>query len=114
MIVFDGYPKSDENLEEAGLGASFEVRFSRDESADEVIKRLIEKSPNVKNTIVVSDDNEIRFFVKISKAKALSIDEFIPDKKSSTEKIADSAKQELSYSSVFKINEELRKKWLGE
>ena len=73
-IVFDGYPGQD--LDNAGKG-NIMVIFSRRESADERIKKLVELIPNPKNVVVVSDDKEIGFFAKSCRAKLESVEDFI-------------------------------------
>jgi predicted RNA-binding protein with PIN domain len=110
-VVFDGYC-SDPELKE--VHSNVNVIFSRDMTADDKIKRLVEGTGNIKNIIVVSDDREIKFFVKSSKAKCIGIEEFMgQDEKVKTIKENDSVKSELNYSQMHKINEELKKIWLG-
>ena len=108
-IVFDGYPDS-ESLE--GFDTAMQVVFARQESADERIRRLVEKSGNPKNIRVVSDDKEIKFFVKAQGAKALSVEEFLgSDKKFIAAKEKEPLKPELTYTQTHKINQELKKLW---
>ncbi len=108
-VVFDGYPDS------RGLSNNtvINVIFAREESADEKIKRMVEVLSNAKSVVVVSDDKEIRFFVRSFGAKILSIQEFINRSKNlidSQEK--EPMKPELNYSQICEINKELRKLWL--
>lgn len=107
-IVFDGYPH------EPGFsgGEDIDVIFSRKESADEKIKRIVESYGNPRNIVVVSDDNEVKFFAKSAGAKIVSVEDFInPQPKAQRRKEA-SAESELSYSEIEKINKELRNIWL--
>lgn len=113
IVVFDGF------INEPQLGRysnEIKVIFSYDETADEEIKRIIERAKNKKNIVVVSDDREIADFAKISGAKPLSVNEFLkPANEDSDEFMRiqnDSLKQQLNYSQIHAINEELKKKWL--
>lgn len=105
-MVFDGYPgepglrQEDNNLN---------VIFSGEASADEKIKGLLENSKDRKNTVVVSDDREIAYFAKHAGAKPLNVGEFI---KPAAAAHKDMGGDELNYTQISKINEELRKLWL--
>ncbi len=109
-IVFDGY-SGDLSLR----GLEFEVIFSCEESADKRIKEMVENAPTPKNLAVVSDDREIRDFVKLCGAVSLRVEEFL---NFSTKKVysraGDSSKAELGANATRKINDELRKRWLKE
>lgn len=107
-IVFDGY-SGDFSLRDL----EFEVIFSCEDSADARIKKILENSPLVKSSVVVSDDRQVRDFARLCGAVSLGIDEFInpPQKKASSRK-EDPSKAALSYSQAHKINEELKKLWL--
>jgi hypothetical protein len=109
-IVFDGYSGgfSPGNFE-------FEVVFSCEASADERIKEMLESRAWPKNqVVVVSDDREIRDFSRLCGVTSLGIEEFLfPPKKKSPSREEDPSKTELSYNIIRKINEELKKKWLG-
>ncbi len=108
-LVFDGYPKvSSDNSGEADI----EVIFSREETADARIKRMVETSKDPKNIAVVSDDREIRFFIKSVGASAIGVKEFINPKGKPQEKKEDLIKPQLNYSQVSKINQELKELWL--
>lgn len=87
------------------------IIFSQRISADEKIKMLIEESGQRKNMAVVSDDNDIKFFVKSFGARSVGVEEFINPKKHENLK-KDLLKPELTYSQMDKINRELRKIWL--
>lgn len=110
-MVFDGYPKaSAQNLEKNNI----DVLFSREETADARIKRMVEASKNPKNITVVSDDREIIFFVKSVGCRSMGVEEFIHPQVQPQRKKEDLVKPELNYSQVSKINEELKKIWLKE
>lgn len=113
IVVFDGF------INEPQLGEyrnEMRVIFSYDETADDKIKQIIEQAKNKKNIIVVSDDREIADFAKIYGAKPLSGNEFLKpineDRNESMRTNSDSFKQQLNYSQIQAINEELKKKWL--
>lgn len=107
-VVFDGYPDTRESKHDTEI----EVIFARKDSADERIKRMVEESGSPRNTIVVSDDKEIRFFVRSLGAIALGVEEFIIRKEKLKRQQEDSPKPQLSYSAMQKINQELRQRWL--
>ncbi|MDD5281969.1 MAG: NYN domain-containing protein [Candidatus Omnitrophica bacterium] len=112
IIVFDGYPPHGEKMPE---DESLVCVFSRMIEADEVIKRLVEKSGQPKNIIVVSDDKGIQSAVRSLRGRVSTVEEFICGKESL--KTFDSALREkyeskISYSKMQAINAELKKKWL--
>jgi predicted RNA-binding protein with PIN domain len=108
-VIFDGYPPA----RDANYNSSeAEVIFARDRSADEIIKKMLEKTSRSKNIIVVSDDKEIRSFVKFSGARSLGIEEFICRPEKPIHKEEEALKAELTYSQIRQINQELRKLWL--
>lgn len=109
-VVFDGYPHSSlANLDQGNIT----VMFSRGESADQRIKKLLELMVNPKNTVIVSDDKEIIFFAKSCRAKTQSAEDFLlfQDKLLSARSAIPEA--EISYAQMHKINEELKKLWLS-
>lgn len=119
VVVFDGYA---EFSQRQTLSAGMDVIFSREETADDRIKEIVESAVNPKTIVVVSDDKEIVFFVRALGAKPLSAEEFISrapcirkyqtcrDKKS--REINEDAQPKVSYVSMQKINQEMRKIWL--
>lgn len=110
LLVFDGYPRAPQQNQ--GLQDNIEIIFSRKETADQTIKRLLEKAAGVKNIIVVSDDKEIRIFTRLIGARSLSVKDFICRKERLIRAQTDPVKSELSYTQMHKINQELRKIWL--
>ncbi len=109
-VIFDGYPGESLDNQEKG---NIMVIFSRRESADERIKKLLELIPNPKNVIVVSDDKEIKFFARSCRAKAESAEDFLALKDKVGHKRGESPETEISYTQKHKINEELKKLWLS-
>ncbi len=110
-IVFDGYPPSSGwNCGDSGIN----VIFSRDISADDEIKIIVEQSADRKNIIVVSDDREIKFCAKSLGAQSKGIEDFIgvKEKSRNDRKQANLAEQKLNYSQMQEINQELKRIWL--
>ncbi len=109
-VVFDGYPRTAQLRDTPG--DYLEIIFSRRETADCVIKRLLENSASAKNIIVVSDDKEIKIFTRLIGARSWGVEDFIcrKDRLSRTQNIP--LKPELTYTQMHKINQELRKIWL--
>ncbi len=112
-LVFDGYSG---NFESGRQDSRCGVIFSGDESADEIIKRIIEQTKNKKVIVVVTDDKEIVCFAKYSGCLHMGVEEFLSRAVSKgvedNPKEKNLSKQELNYGQISRINEELRKKWL--
>jgi predicted RNA-binding protein with PIN domain len=105
-VVFDGYPEQQASQE---TFKDIKVIFSCDLEADEKIRILVETSPQPKNIVVVSDDKQIKFGVRLLGARVLGVEEFIgQDRKERSEPVD----PPLNYSQMHKINQELRKLWL--
>lgn len=105
-IVFDGqigisFPKKT-------LGVK--VIFSSGETADDLIKRLVEKEVNKKSVYVVTDDRALGQSVKDFGAKVLSVKEFFGKTKEKNKKVLE--EKNISSAVEFKINDELKKVWL--
>lgn len=117
-IVFDGFRDSRFH---SGNNFGIEVIFSGESSADDLIKSLLKKTASPKNTIVVSDDREIKFFAKDYRAIPVGVEEFIakliednsPKEKQRLSAAKEALKHDLNYAQIEKINKELREKWLG-
>jgi len=108
-LVFDGYPKVlEQSLEEEGI----DVIFSREETADTRIKRMVETSKDPKNIAVVSDDREIQFFIKSVGARSIGVEEFINPLVKPQEAKEGLIKPELNYTQISRINQELKSLWL--
>ena len=105
IVVFDGRV-NDDALREKG---DFEVVFSGQISADEVIKKRLEKIKNKSETVVVSDDRQIREATKRQGARSYRIADFTKTKKKS-----ERSEKEISYGLQYEITEELRRIWLKE
>jgi len=108
-VVFDGNRNNFSSLPHSEI----KVVFSSTESADEWIMGYIERVSHPKQFVVVSDDREIKFFVRALGAKVLSVKGFmsrVKRKSSSTER----EKKPLSPDKVYKITKELEEIWLKE
>lgn len=112
MIVFDGYCSPQEYRELVNYDYGPKIIFSREETADNKIKEMIENSSGPKNIVVVSDDKEIRSLAKLYGAKLQNVEDFIRAKEKQRQPQRDSLKVELNFSQIHKINEELKKIWL--
>ncbi len=112
-VVFDGYPKIQDSVID---DTNIKVIYSRGDSADTRIKTILENSSNIKNTLVISDDKEIKFFAKSLGARIKTVEEFINPNKGLANRKSQSKDEffdyELTYTQRHKINEELRKIWL--
>jgi len=108
ILVFDGFPPANSHLpEEEGLFCI----FSRKLEADEIIKRIIEKSSQPENIVVVSDDKEVQTASRMLRARFCAVGEFLLGKRKSVV-VQDPADEKLTYSQIQKINNELKKLWL--
>ena len=105
IIVFDG-KVNDEVLREKG---EYEIIFSGTMNADGLIKKRLKKVKNKSETIVVSDDRQIRDFTKQEGARSYRINDFTKIKKKTKKE-----EKEISYGLQHEITEELRKIWLKE
>ena len=108
-VIFDGYPdQSLENLEKGRL----RIIFSRGESADNKIRKILELTDNPKNTVVVSDDKEVSSFARLMRARPVSVEGFIKEDAASGKRGTASDGPKVSCSQMHKINEELKRVWL--
>jgi hypothetical protein len=107
-VVFDGYPG-----EECGPAYSWaNIIFSREISADERIRKMLEVSGNPRNVIVVSDDKEIRSFARIFGCRYSNVPDFLGLKPSGRGVKCEIPEPEISFSEKHRINEELKRIWL--
>ncbi|MBF0523004.1 MAG: NYN domain-containing protein [Candidatus Omnitrophica bacterium] len=112
-VVFDGQA----GFFSPGTSFSSEMIFSSQNSADDKIKEIVEDSSNKKNIVVVTDDRDIRVYVRSLGARVMTVAEFLP--KTQTVRQASKAKEaHVEHSkhipSVLehKINAEFREIWL--
>lgn len=111
IIVFDGHEASGINESE------FQIVFSKNYTADDVIKRMIEKhSKKDGELIVVSDDNEVRNAARAHDKKYISVEEFTKSAKQKKGAAAgkDPARDpKLDPDIADEITNELKKIWMG-
>ena len=72
-VVFDGQ----QGLGGCPSGENPHVIFTSWESADDKIKRLVDEAPNRKNIVVVTEDREIKYYVRAAGAQVLGVREFL-------------------------------------
>lgn len=113
-IVFDGKGNcfADRELNTLERKGGIEVIFTCNENADNRIKKMVSESRTAKSIVVVSDDKEIKFFVRSYGATTLGVKQFIARSMTKEKPIRDLAKIELSYQAIDRINQELSKIWL--
>ncbi|MFA5115282.1 MAG: NYN domain-containing protein [Candidatus Omnitrophota bacterium] len=110
-VVLDGFGSAGRR---SPLMPAAEIIYSEEESADERIKRIVEESGNPRNLVVVSDDREIRFFVRSKGARVLKVEDFVNPRRLRIVSKEEPAKPELSSEEVSFLNEELKGLWLKE
>ncbi len=108
FVVFDGYP--DASLQSMS-GGNLNVIFSFEGSADDKINGIIELSANPRAMAVVSDDKQIILCARAFKAKPVSVEGFI-SRSVRRRGVKLSRKEEVTFSQMHKINEELKGIWL--
>ncbi len=112
-VVFDGQPGI-WNWSEA----SVKVVFTLSESADDYIKRYVAGSQAKRSIVVVTDDRDIKYFVRAQGAKVLSVDEFLGKIKNSSRRPGRPAKsgsvegKSISETLKAKITTEFERIWL--
>lgn len=113
IVVFDGYPGPEDAQEARHYNdTALNVIFSRGETADERIKKIIRECVNPKTTVTVSDDKEISFFAKSLKGRACGVEEFIACRERLREGKVTEIKTELNFTQRERINQELKRLWL--
>ncbi len=109
IIVFDGH----KNVFSYPGRPELKIVFSGAESADEWIKGYIERVSRPRECIVITDDKEIKFFVRAVGAKVVPVQEFINKAKKKIKPVKEE-KKTLPYDKAYKITRELEKIWLEE
>ena len=111
-VVFDGQP----GIAYPKRASSVKVVFSTEETADDLIKRIVEEATNKKNIYVITDDKALGQSVRDFGAKTLSVKNFFgktEEKKKQLLKAKDFPEgKNVSTVMEFKINDELKKIWL--
>lgn len=115
-VVFDGQIAATQESFSCGI----KVVYTSAETADDWIKRFVEDSPAPKNIVVVTDDKDIRHFVRACGAAILGSREFLEGRRLSRRQ-ADTAqklkqtqtdKKEISSALEQKITSEMSRVWL--
>jgi predicted RNA-binding protein with PIN domain len=105
-IIFDGGqpPYQINNFQ-------YKIRFSSQESADDLIIKKIERINNRKQTVVVTDDRQLAYRARFLGARTISVDEFVSKTKKRKKR---EATKDIENSLQREITEELKKIWLDE
>lgn len=115
-IVFDGKA----GYWSESRSSIVQVVFSVDESADDKIKRLVSEAENTRRIVVVTDDREIKYYVRGLGAEVLSVGVFLEKLRPKADKlkkdhikngVRESAKV-ISKTLEFSINSEMEEIWL--
>lgn len=103
---YEDKTSSDTYREDGEIG----IIFSK--SADDKIKRLVKESRSPKNIVVVTDDKDIRFFVRQYSAQIKTVEEFLKKPNPLNIKANPDDKTPLSPQEAIKITEEMKELWL--
>lgn len=103
-IVFDGQ----EDVSSPPVRSHVKVIYSKGESADDKIKKIVKTSSQVKSIVVVTDDRDIQYSVRASGAKVMSVGVFLKQKNT---KIS-VKKQKIDRHTADEITAELEDLWL--
>ena len=106
ILVFDGWSSA-----RIDPGPGFEVVFSNDKTADDLIKERAARGKNKSQIRVVTDDREIRDFCRLQRVECLHTFEFTSEPAKVIKKPEEHTK-DISYSTQSQITEEMRKIWL--
>lgn len=109
IIVFDGYFN-----ESVAQEREYKILYGAGKTADEVIMHQVKITKNKAQLVVVSDDREIRDFLKREGVKSMRTYEFIcksslQPARNKSESIHDKT---ISYCVEREITEEMKKIWL--
>lgn len=94
------------------------VIFTKNESADDKIKKIVQNAQHPKQIVVVTDDKDIKFFVRSLGAKVISVADFLKKAQStaSNPTLGESQKQReqkrISRVEGDKITSEMKEIWL--
>jgi len=113
-VVFDGQP----GVGGARVASLINVIFSCGGSADDTIKDMVAQSEQRKATVVVTDDRQVRYYVRALGAKVLAVKEFfvkganVPGRSGTGSEHAGSEHKGISKSLEYQINQEMKGIWL--
>jgi len=109
-IIFDGQ----DGYGDQQYSSIVKVIFSKGESADCLIKKMVAKSNNKKRIIVVSNDREIQCFIAALGAQACSVQNFLNQVKSVKIKMKQRGSEENRKEDAKRISKELEYKITSE
>jgi len=79
-IFFDGFPQSDINTDTKHsfikVGNNVFIKYSRNSSADSVLKKTIDQEKNKRILVVISSDHEVMNYGRINGCQVKSSEEF--------------------------------------
>ncbi len=109
-VVFDGKSQ----VSSPTKIKSIKVVFTNNETADDRIKIMVKLASNRKRIMVVTDDKEIRFFIRDLGAKPVSVKKFLSKVKEKPFRIPSGGKGklELAGEEAQNITKELQKIWI--
>lgn len=108
IIVYDGKPDIRSKILKH---ENVEVIYSHDETADDLIKRLIKNSKNPHDIMLITDDRELKEFAILHSGCTMSVDEFFKRSKIKSDKKIISIKTNLTDKEQKELSEELLKAW---
>ena len=115
-VVFDGK----EEFFGSQSSGSVKVLFSQGQSADDLIKKMVEHYPFKKSVVVVSNDKDITLYVRALGAAVLSVKEFLGTAAKKSRPLSNeqhsqaaAAGKYVSLTDQAKINKELEKIWIS-
>lgn len=108
-LVFDGRPGPVNPIQSTVVS----VKFSMDDSADDRIRELVQKSANARLCMVVTDDRALQYSVRAVGAKVLSVKEFLNRMSETGTRSSKSSTKQLTQREVDRINQELESRWLN-
>jgi predicted RNA-binding protein with PIN domain len=112
-VVFDG----SEDVCGGALHGQTRVLFSKGESADDLIKRLVTDAVRPADMVVVTDDRGLAHYVAALGAQVWSVDVFVAQakKKDAPRRTSERAGdlKTISYAFETRVNRELSERWLG-
>lgn len=112
VIIFDGNPEVGVCKYENLRSYNIEVIFTSYQTADDKIKQIVKNLKDPKNFVVVTNDKEIRYYVRYYGVKVLSVEEFIKIKSTKVkQKHFSEEKSQISSEDIQKINNEIKQKF---
>ena len=106
-VVFDG-----QTVNVPPQSPGIRVLFSYEETADDVIKRLVDDAKNVRSLVVITDDRAIRYYSRAAGAGIKSVKEFFRSMKVKTSGPGTSDRKTISPSQEYGITQEMTQIWL--